>query len=102
MAAPTGYPSWVYNSAQSSSLVVPNLAAFNALSGAGTWTTTPFVGIPGSVPTDPNLTDTDIRLQQSLVEQRLTNNLLAMIAQTPDDLLGWRQDIVNNDSGLTT
>ena len=102
MAAPTGYPSWVYNSVQFSSLIVANVAQFNALSGAGTWTTTPFVGIPGSVPTDPNLTDTDIRLQQSLIEQRLTNNLLAMIAQTPDDLVAWRQDIVNNDSGLTT
>ena len=102
MAAPTGYPSWVYNSAQSSSLIVLNVAQFNALSGAGTWTTTPFVGIPGSVPTDPNLTDTDIRLRQSLVEQRLTNNLLAMIAEAPDDLVAWRLDIVNNDSGLTT
>ncbi len=102
MAAPTGYPSWVYNSTQFASLIVSNVAQFNALSGSGTWTTTPFVGIPGSVPTDPGFTDTDIRLQQSLVEQRLTNNLLAMIAEAPDDLVAWRQDIVNNDSGLTT
>ncbi len=100
--AGVAFPGYYYNAVQNSVLIVQNQAQANALSGPGTWTTTPFVGIPGSVPTDPGFTDTDIRLQQSLVEQRLTNNLLAMIAEAPDDLVAWRQDIVNNDSGLTT
>ena len=103
MAAPTSYPSWVYTSTQVSSLIVQNLAAFNALSGVGTWTTTPFVGIPGSVPVDPGFTDTDIRLQQSLIEQRITNQLLAWgfnIADDPQTVL--RPDILANDSSLTS
>ena len=101
MAAPTGYPSYVYNSTQNTALIVNNVAAFNALGGAGTWTTTPYPGI-SSIPTDPGLTDTDVRLQQLLIESRLSNNLLAMLASASDDLLAWRQDIVANDSGLTT
>lgn len=101
MAAPTGYPSYVYNSTQNTALIVNNVAAFNALGGAGTWTTTPYPGI-SSIPTDPGLTDTDVRLQQILIESRLSNNLLAMLASASDDLLAWRQDIVANDSGLTT
>lgn len=101
MAAPTGYPSYVYNSAQNTALIVNNVAAFNALGGAGTWTTTPYPGI-SSIPTDPGLTDTDVRLQQILIESRLSNNLLAMLASASDDLLAWRQDIIANDSGLTT
>lgn len=101
MAAPTGYPSWVYNSTQSTSLIVTTVAAFNALPAPGTWTTTPFPGVSG-IPADPGLTDTDVRLQQILVESRLGNNLLAMLGPFPDDLIAWRQDIVANDSGLTT
>jgi hypothetical protein len=101
MAAPNGYPSWVYNSTQASSLIVQNVSAFQALPGPGTWTTTPFPGI-GGIPTDPGLTDTDIRLQQILVEARLGNNLIAMLGPFSDDLLTWRQDIAANDSGLTT
>ena len=101
MAAPTGYPSWVYNSAQNTSLIVANVAAFNALGGSGTWTTTPFPGVSG-IPADPGLTDTDVRLQQILIENRLSNNILAAIGSMPDDLLAWRQDIVANDSSLTT
>lgn len=101
MAAPNGYPSYVYNATQQASLVVNNVAAFNALGGPGVWTTTPFPGL-GGFPTDPGLTDTDIRLQQILVESRLGNNLLAMLGPFSDDLVAWRQDIVANDSGLTT
>lgn len=102
MAAPNGYPSWVYNQAQNTAQIVNNVGQFNALGGAGTWTTTPFPGVPGSIPTDPGLTDTDIRLQQILVETRLGNNLIAMLGSFSDDLTAWRQDIVANDSGLTT
>jgi hypothetical protein len=103
MAAPTSYPSWVYNSTQISSLIVTSLAAFNALSGAGTWTTTPFVGVPGSVPTDPGFTDTDIRLQQMLIEQRITNQMLAIGFNVVDDpLTQIRPDILANDSSLTS
>lgn len=102
MAAPTGYPSWVYNPLQlSASQIVQNVAAFNALGGPGVWTTTPPPGISG-IPVDPGLTDTDIRLQQILVESRLGNNLLAMLGPFSDDLIAWRQDIVANDSALTS
>ena len=105
MAAPSGpnaYPSWVFNSTQLASQIVTNVAQFNALGGAGTWTTTPFVGISG-IPTDPNLTDTDIRLQQSLIEQRITNQLLAIGLNIVDDpQTQLRPDILSNDSGLTT
>lgn len=101
MAAPTGYPSWVYNATQFTALIVPNVAAFNALPTPGVWTTTPYPGLNG-FPTDPGLTDTDIRLQQILVEARLGNNLLAMLGPFPDDLIAWRQDIVANDSSLTS
>ena len=101
MAAPTSYPSWAYNSTQSAALIVNTVAQFNALSGSGTWTTTPFPGITG-IPTDPGLTDTDIRLQQILVESRLQSNLLAVLGTISDDLLSWRQDIAANDSGLAT
>ncbi len=101
MAAPTSYPSYVYNSTQSATLVVSTVAQFNALPAPGTWTTTPFPGVSG-IPADPGLTDTDVRLQQILVENRLGNNLLAMLGSFSDDLLTWRQDIAANDSGLTT
>lgn len=101
MAAPTGYPSWVYNGTQLTSLIVQNVAAFNALPSPGIWTTTPYPGISG-IPTDPGLTDTDIRLQQILIENRLGNNLIAMLGSFPEDLVAWRQDIAANDSGLTT
>jgi hypothetical protein len=101
MAAPTSLPSWAYNQTQNASLIVTSLAAFNALSGPGTWTTTPFPGVSG-IPADPGLTDTDVRLQQILIESRLSNQLIAMLGSFSDDLTVWRQDIVSNDSGLTT
>ena len=101
MAAPTSYPSYAYNSTQQSTVVVANVAAFNALPGPGTWTTTPYPGVSG-IPADPGLTDTDVRLQQILDENRLGNNLLAMLGSFSDDLVAWRQDIAANDSGLTT
>lgn len=102
MAAPTGYPSWVYNSTQLASLIVNNVAAFNALPPPGVWTTTPFVGTSG-IPTDPGLTDTDIRLQQLLIEARVSNQLLQFGFNLMDDpVTQLRPDILANDSGLTT
>ncbi len=101
MAAPTGYPSWVYNSTQLASLIVNNVTAFNALPAPGVWTTTPFVGVSG-IPVDPGFTDTDIRLQQILIENRMANAILLSGLNMSDDYLTWRQDFLNNDSGLTT
>lgn len=102
MAAPTSYPSYVFNGTQLTSLIVANVAAFNALSGPGVWTTTPYVGISG-IPTDPNLTDTDIRLQQILIENRISNQLLQFGFNIVDDpVTQLRPDILANDSGLTT
>lgn len=101
MAAPTGYPSWVYNATQLSQVIVPNVAAFNALPGPGTWTTTPFVGISG-IPTDPGLTDTDIRLQQILVENRVQSQFLSFLYGTADDPVEIRAEVLANDSSLTS
>lgn len=102
MAAPTGYPSWVYNATQASSLIVANVAAFNALPSPGVWTTTPYPGTSG-IPTDPGLTDTDIRLQQILIESRVTNQLLQFGFNLMDDpVLQLRPDILLNDSSLTS
>lgn len=101
MAAPTGYPSWVYNSTQQSSIIVQNVAAFNALPSPGVWTTTPFAGTSG-IPTDPNLTDTDIRLQQILIENRVQSQFLSFLYGSADDPVEIRAEILANDSGLTT
>jgi hypothetical protein len=102
MAAPTGYPSWVYNGTQLTQVVVQNVAAFNALPGPGVWTTTPFVGVTG-IPTDPNLTDTDIRLQQILIENRISNQLLQFGFNLVDDpVTQLRPDVLLNDSSLTS
>ncbi len=101
MAAPTSYPSYVYNSTQSSTLIVQNVAAFNALPAPGTWTTTPYPGVSG-IPADPGLTDTDVRLQQIMIENRLSNAILLAGFSMSDDYLTWRQDFLANDSGLTT
>lgn len=102
MAAPTSYPSYVYNATQLSTLVVSTVAQFNALGGSGVWTTTPYVGTSG-IPTDPGLTDTDIRLQQILIENRMTNQLLVQAFNISDDpATQLRPDILANDSGLTT
>lgn len=101
MAAPTGYPSYVYNATQLTSLVVQNVAAFNALPGPGVWTTTPFVGVSG-IPTDPGLTDTDIRLQQILIENRVQSQFLSFLYGTADDPVEIRAEILANDSSLTS
>lgn len=102
MAAPTGYPSWVYNSTQLVSIIVQNVAAFNALPAPGVWTTTPFIGVSG-IPTDPGFTDTDIRLQQILIENRISNQLLQFGFNLVDDpVTQLRPDILQNDSSLTT
>lgn len=101
MAAPTGYPSYVFNSTQQVALTVPNVAAFNALPGPGVWTTTPFPGI-GGIPTDPGLTDTDIRLQQILIENRVQSQFLSFLYGTVDDPVELRAEILANDSSLTS
>ena len=102
MAAPSGYPSVVFNSTQQSTVTVATVAAFNALPPPGTWTTTPYAGVSG-IPTDPGLIDTDIRLQQILIENRISNQLLQFgFNLTDDPVLQLRPDILANDSGLTT
>ncbi len=102
MAAPTGYPSWVYNSTQFLAVIVNNVTAFNALPAPGVWTTTPYPGL-GGIPTDPGLTDTDIRLQQILIENRISNQLLQFgFGMSDDPVTQLRPDILANDSGLTT
>lgn len=101
MAAPTSYPSYVYNSTQLSSLVINNVAQFNALPAPGVWTTTPYPGISG-IPTDPGLTDTDIRLQQILVESRVQSQLLQFGFSLVDDPVEIRSEVLANDSSLNS
>lgn len=101
MAAPTSYPSYAYNPTQLSTVIVANVAAFNALPGPGVWTTTPYAGVSG-IPADPGLTDTDIRLQQILIENRVSNQLLQFIGNLTDDPVELRAEILAGDSGLTT
>lgn len=101
MAAPTGYPSWVYNASQLAQLIVTSLAAFNALPGPGIWTTTPFIGV-GGIPADPGFTDTDIRLQQILIETRVQNQLLQFGFNLTDDPVEIRAEVLAGDSSLTS
>lgn len=102
MAAPTSYPSWAYNSTQLVSLIVQTVAQFNALPSPGVWTTTPYAGVSG-IPFDTGLQDTDIRLQQILIESRIGNQLLAWGFNIVDDpQTQLRPDILANDSSLTT
>src|SRR6266851_2825080 len=86
--ASVAYPSWAYNSAGQPAQLVASVTAFNALSGPGTWAFTPFATALVTAPIDTSpgvLTATDIRAQQSLIEQRMTNQLLAMALNLGDD-----------------
>ncbi len=97
------FPSYAYNSAGQPAVIVQTQAAFNALAGVGTWALTPFATAISTAPADVGFTDTDIRLQQMLIEQRLTNQLLAWGLNIVDDpQTQIRPDILANDSGLTT
>jgi hypothetical protein len=111
MAAPTGFPSWAYNSAGQPALIVQSLTAFNALPGPGTWSSTPFGTTTATnvAPFDTltggtgALQVTDIRAQQSLVESRITNMLLSQLLGNADDLQQvLRPDVLANDASLTS
>ena len=101
MAAPTSYPSWAYNATQPAQVVL-NLAQFNALPPPGVWGTVPFASSTSGIPVDPGFTDTDTRLQQSLIEQRITNLLLYNGLNSLDELSALRAEVLQIDSGLTT
>ena len=100
MAAPTSYPSWVYNLTQPA-VIVANLTQFNAL--PGTWTTIPFAANPANAPADAGFTDTDTRLQQILIENRIQNQLLQYGFNLVDDpVTQIRPDVLANDSSLSS
>ena len=102
MAGPA-FPSWAYNSAGQSPVLVQSQAAFNALGGVGTWAFTPFATATSSAPFDVGFQVTGIRLQQMLVEQRMTNQLLLMLTSITDDQVSQlRPDILANDSSLVS
>lgn len=99
------FPTWAYNQVsvnQASPQLVADQAALTALGSA--WATTPYPVTPISPPPyDQGFQTTDSRLQQILVEARMTNNLLVQgfsIADDPKTQL--RPDILANDSSLTT
>jgi len=100
------FPSWAFNSAGQSAVIVQSQAQFQALSGPGTWSFTPFPIATVTAPQDtiPGvLSATDVRLQQMLIEQRITNQLLTFGLNIADDAQTQiRPDILANDSGLTT
>lgn len=112
MAAPTGYPSWAYNSAGQSALIVQTLAQFNALPGPGTWSATPFsttTPVPPAPfdtlvsPGSSTLQVTDIRLQQMLVEARVQSYMMANAFLGSDDpQTVIRPDVLANDASLTS
>lgn len=94
------YPSWAYSATQPAQIVASAIA-FAAL-GAG-WSYTPFPPPGSTVPFDPGLPDTDTRLQQLLIEARVTNLLLGQEFNTKDDLQTvLRPDVLANDSSLTS
>ena len=96
------FPSMAYqNVTPFAQQVVTTQAALTAL--GSTWSQTPSA-LPGTIaPSDVGLLDTDIRLQQMLVEQHITNQLLTVGLNIADDAqTQFRPDILANDSGLST
>ena len=99
------FPSWAFNSAGQPSIIVTSQAAFQALTGPGAWAFTPFPTalVTAPIDTTPVLTATDIRLQQMLIEQRITNQLLTFGLNIADDAQTQiRPDVLANDSSLTS
>ena len=109
MAAPTSYPSAVFNQTQNvSNLVVNTVQQFNALPAPGVWTTTPYLPNAGGAPFDTLVNGSGLlqvigdRLQQSLIENRLSNAILLAGLNMSDDYIAWRADFLANDSSLTS
>lgn len=101
--AVVAFPSWAYNNSGQPAQIVATQAAFDALGGVGTWAKTPYATTVSTAPTDPGFVDTDIRLQQILIETRITNWLLQMGLNIVDDpVLQLRPDVLANDSSLTS
>jgi hypothetical protein len=95
------FPSVAYqNVAPFGSQIVQTQAALTAL--GSTWSTTPTAAPTVIAPTDPGFTDTDIRLQQLLIEQRITNQLIAQANPGLDDPQTLRADVVLTDVALTS
>lgn len=96
------FPTYAYqNVSPYSQQIVLTQAALTAL--GVTWSTTPSAPIGQIAPADPNLTNTDIRLQQILVENRITNQLLQQGMNISDDpMTQLRPDILANDSALSS
>ena len=96
------YPSWAYNATLLTAQIVADAAAFAAL-GSG-WSFTPFAPPPPSgVPYDPGLPNTDTRLQQILVENRVQSMMLAQAFNITDDpQTVLRPDVRANDASLSS
>ena len=100
MAIATSFPTYAYAAGQAPQ-IVQSQAALNALGSA--WFLTPFPNPPTGVPFDTGFPDTDTRLQQMLVEQRVTNQLLQIGLNIADDpQLQIRPDVLLNDSSLSS
>ena len=110
MAAPTSFPSFAYNSSGQPAQIVATLTAFNALGGVGTWSSTPFPPTPVlGAPYDSLVAGTGllqvigIRLEQLLIENRISNQMLQFGFNLSDDpVTQLRPDILANDSSLSS
>ena len=103
MATATSFPTYAYAAGQQPQLVL-NQAALTAL-GPLWFTTPPLVSsLTAPIDTTPGqLTATDIRLQQMLIEQRVTNQLLQIGLNVADDpQLQIRPDVLANDSSVNS
>lgn len=110
MAAPSGFPSWAYNSAGQPSVIVTSLTQFNGLGGSGTWSATPFTPTPLlAAPYDSLVAGTGIlqvigiRMEQLVIESRVQSQLLQFGLNIVDDpVTQIRPDVLLNDSSLSS
>jgi len=96
------YPSWAYHETQAAQ-VVADAAAFAAL-GSGWRLSPPFPPTAAIAPSDPGFLNTDIRLQQILIELRVLNFMSKQAfnnAEDPDNT-GLRDEILSLDGSVST
>lgn len=97
------YPTWAYS--QIDATAAPVLAAdATALAALGSnYTTAPYAGSSSSIaPYDAGLVNSDIRLQQLLVEARISNALFAQANPGGDDPVVLRADILATDISVSS
>ncbi len=92
------FPTYAYHPTQPAQIVASQ-AAYDAL--GSPWALTPYT-TSTIAPFDPGFLITDIRLQQLLVEQRVTNAILTQANPGGDDPQRLRADEVLTDAAVTS